>query len=57
MVIMYILLFLIYIEYYYIRDCEYCYIVVFFFLLVVRFINNVFFGVDNFRLRGNYIEK
>lgn len=57
MVIMDIFLFLIYIEYYYIRDCEYCNIVVFFFLLVVRFINNVFFGVNNFRLRGNYIEK
>lgn len=49
--------FLIHTEYYYTRDCEYCYTVVFSSLPVVRLINNALFGVDNFRSRGNHTEK
>lgn len=49
--------FLIHTEYYYTRDCEYCYTVVFSSLPVVRLINNALFGVNNSRSRGNHTEK
>lgn len=44
MAIMDISSFLIHTEYYYTRDCEYCYTVVFSSLPVVRLINNALFG-------------